>query len=486
MNKKRDSVAKGGGAVGLARIIGMIFSFLLFILLSRQSPEHAGTFKTVLTYIIIAESLTMLGLHRWLAAEISTLKVNRWPVFWATNVFTFFISLILMAVYWGIAKSSIYAPPIQDGLMLGILAVIPSGVSACVMSALMGMGQNQFLGKLSLIENVVRSSIAIILVYFESSVNDIIAVYVIVRWLVALYGFFKLKDVLLGHTWRIERAVTLDIKNAAPKFLLIIAAFLLLRNAGLLIVPGLTSLIETTTFAIAYQLFDLMLIIPTVLAITSINLFSSKAAASKASLNRASSQLLFIMAISSFPLIAIICTLASQLITLLYGSQYAGNANVFVVFVLASAFMMLDMVLSQIMQARKDYHNDMVSVTVAGASAGLLTYFFTINQGALGASLALLVAISINIAMRLYLLKEVFRLPLLYLSIWKPTLASLAIYFIIKYLLNFPILDGIRTSNILWLLCIPVELILYGVFIYALGCLKHSHRSRIKHFLFQH
>jgi len=62
-HQKRDSVAKGGSSVAIARMVGMVFSFLLFILLARKSAESAGMFKTVMTYVIIAESLGMLGLQ---------------------------------------------------------------------------------------------------------------------------------------------------------------------------------------------------------------------------------------------------------------------------------------------------------------------------------------------------------------------------------------------------------------------------------------
>lgn len=486
MSNKTDSVAKGGSAVAIARVTGMVFSFLLFVLLSRQSPEHAGTFKTVLTYIVIAEFLSMLGLHRWLAAEISTLKEKRWAIFWATNVFTFFVSLLLMAIYVAIANTEIYDDSIKRGLILGALAVIPSGVSACTMSALIGIGQSQLLGRLNLIENLCRCSIAIGLVYLNSPVSYVIGVFVVTRWLIAAYGFLKLKTALDGHSWEVDQALIKKIKQAAPKFALIIAAFLLLRNAGLLMIPAITGLTEAATFAIAYQLFDLILIVPSVLAMTSINLFSNKAVASKASLNRVASQLALIMAISLFPLIAITCFLAPQFIRFLYGDQYTNGANILVFLMLAAGLMMIDMVLSQIMQARKDYDNDMLSVTVAGICAGILTYLLTQQQGALGASIALAIAILINIGMRLFLLKDVFTLPLLMMSIWKPTLASIAIYVLGYCLLTLPVFEQIRASNWLWLACIPAALIIYGLVAGSLGCLKRSHRNRIKHFLFQH
>jgi len=134
MTQKADSVAKGSSSVAFSRLIGMAFSFLLFILLARQSAEDAGVFRTVLTYIIIAEFLGMLGLHRWLAAEIATLREKRWSLFWTTNIFTFCVSIILVLIYTAIALSDIYDTEVKLGIIIGAFAVIPAGILACVQS----------------------------------------------------------------------------------------------------------------------------------------------------------------------------------------------------------------------------------------------------------------------------------------------------------------------------------------------------------------
>jgi O-antigen/teichoic acid export membrane protein len=433
MVQKTDSVAKGGSSVAIARVIGMGFSFLLFILLARQSPESAGTFRTVLTYIIIAEFLGMLGLHRWLAAEIATLKEKRWALFLATNAFTLIVSLILVILYTAISYSDIYGHEVKAGLILGALSVIPSGVLACTQSALVGIGQSHFLGKLNLLENLIRCAIAIALVWLEQSVNMIIAVFVITRWCIAIYGFTSLKKMLGGTHWHIDKTFITQIKQAAPKFALIIGAFLLLRNAGLLTIPALSTLTEAGRYAVSYQLYDLMLILPSVLAMTTINLFSNKAVSSRAGLKNVAMKLTMITSIIIFPLIAITAAFSQHFLTLLYGDRYIDGHQTLMILMLAAAFSVIDIVLSQIMQAKKQYNNDLISVLAAGVVAAIATLYLTKNLGANGAAYALAVALFVNIGVRVYLLRNTFPLTLLLLSLWRPALASGVVFITTGY-----------------------------------------------------
>ena len=66
-----DSVARGGATIVLARITGMGFAFLLFVLLARQSEVEAGVFRSVTTFLVIAEFLGLLGTQRWLVVAIA-------------------------------------------------------------------------------------------------------------------------------------------------------------------------------------------------------------------------------------------------------------------------------------------------------------------------------------------------------------------------------------------------------------------------------
>lgn len=488
--RKTDSVAKGGSAVAIARILGMGFSFVLFLLLARHSNEYAAIFRTVMTYIIVAEFLGMLGLHRWLATEIAPESPNRWPIFLAINAFTLAFTLLLSVSYVLISHADFYAQEYNHGLILGALAVIPSGIYACVQSALVGIGRSHLMGKINMTENVIRCVLSIVLVQLNQPVTDIIWVFVLTRWLVAIYGFVRLKEIFRQtasvQSWQIKPAIFRAIAHEAPKFALIMSAFLLLRNAGLLMLPALSNAEQTALHAVCYQLFDLLLVVPSVLAMTSINAFATKANASNAALKKAAIQLISITSMALFPLIAITAGFGQQILHMFYGDKYLHGQPTLVVMMIAAGLMVIDQVLSQIMQAKKLYREDMFSIVTGGLTTLLFTPALCLAYGALGAAFALVIGIAFTITARFVLLKKIFTVRLLWLSVWKQTLLSFMLFLFVFGVLRLGAMQVFAESVFLWLLIVPIGLLAYGLGIFMIGGLKRSQIYRMRQFLFHH
>lgn len=484
MKFKKESVAKGGGSIAIARILGMVFSFLLFLFLARQSAADAGIFRTAVTYILIAEFLGMLGLHRWLATEIAMEGKHQWPLFVATNFFTLCISCLLSAVYIAVSYSHLYSHELNQSILVSTLAVIPSGIYSCVQSALMGIGRNHAVGRLNFLENFSRSIISIGLVAMEFPVVYIVWVFVIMRWCVALAGWFMLKNILHGHDWKPQFALVRQVAREAPRFAMIIVAFLVLKNAAMVLLPALTSEVEAAEFAVAYQLFDLILVIPSVLAITSNNLFVSKANTSDGALRKVSTQLITLTSIALFPLIAITAGFAEYFLQFLYGQHYLASKACLMMLMLAAGLMMIDQVLSQMMLARKNYHHDMISISAGGVTAAILTVWLAYQAGAFGAAVALMIAIVMTICVRLFLLRNVFPLQLLVLSVWRPTLAATVVFSAILLVSHLDSFAFLADSKWQWMLFVPIFMILYTIIVSLLGGITLARRLRMKHFLF--
>jgi len=489
--KQKDSVAKGVSSVALARIIGMAFSFLLFLLLARHSASHAAVFRTVMTYILIAESIGMMGMHLWLSYEIAPEHVDRWRLFLSANIFTTAFTIILSLVYLGIANAGIYEGEFNQAITLGALAVIPSGIYACVQSSMIGIGRSHLMGRLNMFENLTRCSVSIGLILMHQPVMSIVWVFVLSRWAAALVGFMQLKLLFYQKqpqkpliSWKFNRKIIDQISKEAPKFALITAAFVLLRNAGMLILPAYSSAIETATYAVSYQLFDLILVIPSVLAMTSTNVFANKAIASKAALKKVSVQLISISSLALFPLIAITAGFAQQFLHMFYGDQYIHGKMSLTILMLASGLAMIDQVLSQIMLARKNYRQDMVSNVIGAIIVLLLTLALVPLWGAIGAAFSLTVSTLFIIVARLFQLNHIFEFKLLWTAIWRQTLASLILYACIKMCLILPIFHTIFISNYLWIIGVPFAVGLYGLLVYFFGCLKSSQILRMRKFLF--
>lgn len=483
---KAESVARGGASFVLARILGMALSFILFLVLARHSDLEAGIFRTVVTYILIAEFLAMLGLHRWLATELAPVSKNRWPIFLATCAFTLIISVLLSTVFVVISYSGLYSGLLNEGIRLSALAVIPSGLLACVQSAFIGIGNNQRIAKLLLAENTVRCLLGMLLIIMHRPVIEIVMVFVISRWIIALWGFFAISKALNANHWRPDPNLIKLVAIQAPRFALIIFSFLVLKNIAMLMLPALHNESEVTFYAVSYQLFDLILILPSVLATTTNNLFVTKAGLSTAALKKSATQLIWLTTIVMFPIIAVTAAYAPNFLQLLYGNKYLASVPVLMWLMLAAAMMMVDQVLSQIMLAKKAYHQDMQSIVIGGLSAAIFTGVLAHYFAATGASIALVIALTITVATRLYLLVDTFSLRLLWLTIKQATIASLAILVLSLAIHHFEFLQTVLNGEFLWMLFIAVSLIIYIGLLYVIGGLNQAKISRARLFLFHH
>lgn len=479
-----ESVARGGASFVLARVMGMALSFVLFLILARHSDLEAGIFRTVVTYILIAEFLAMLGLHRWLATELASATEKRWSIFLATSVFTLIISILLSAIFVVISYSDLYSDLLNQGIRLSALAVLPSGLLACVQSAFIGIGNNEKIAKLLLAENMVRCLLGILLIILHRPVIEIVMVFVITRWIIALLGFFAVSKALHANNWVPNSNLIKQVAIQAPRFALIIVSFLVLKNIAMLMLPALHNESEVTFYAVSYQLFDLILIVPSVLATTTNNLFVNKAGLSTAALKKSATQLIWLTTVVMFPLIAVTAAYAPNFLQLLYGDKYLASVPVLMWLMLAAAIMIIDQVLSQIMLAKKAYQQDMQSIVIGGLSAAVFTGVLAHYFAATGASIALVIALALTVATRLYLLVDTFNLRLLWLTIKHATIAALAIFVLSLAVHHLQLMQSMFNNRFVWMLFAATSLMIYVELLYVMGGFNRAKINRAKLFLF--
>lgn len=483
---KKESIAKGGSAVAGARLLGMLLSFFLFLIIARHSTSYAGIFRTVITYLVIAEFIGMLGMHRWLATEITANPKRQWSIFLATNTVMFVVSLLLIAAYLLISTNGIYSADVNLGIQLAVLSLIPSGIYQCVQSTFIGIGRTYIVGVYNAVEYIIRCTVSILLIYLNHPITEVIGVFVATRWLVALFGLYQLTSILGAHKWKPSKTDIQHVLHDAPKFLMIIAGHMSLRNAALVMIPALINEDGVAYFSVAYQLFDMIMIIPSVLAISSNHVFVNMANQSSTALSEVSTQLLSITSIAMFPCIAITAAYATNFLSLLYGNHYIIAAQALAILMVASGLTMIDQVLSQIMTAKKDYSSDMHSILIGGISAALLTYVLILHGGINGAAIAYLIATVITVITRIKLLNTSFSFNTVLNSIAPPLMSALLIYLLCSYLLTLDQFAFLAHSKYLWMISVPFVLVLYSLILYLLGGLNQAKIKSIRTFLLEH
>lgn len=480
---KTDSVANGGATIVLARVIGMGCAFLLFVLLARQSDIQVGVFRAAVTFMVISEFIGLLGTQRWLVVAIAPEGPNRWQLFLAGSALAVMTAILIALVYLGISFSGVYGEDISRGLQLVALATLPAALLTNIQATLVGIGWSQRMGLLNLLENVVRSVVSIACVIYGLGVLSVIVVFVVCRWLVVLFGLVMVFRQLKGFGWWPQSEFVCKLIRQVPRFILIMVSFLIIRNAALVLLPALVDEREVALFAVPYQLYDLALLVPTILAISSNFLFVTRAERGNGALRWVVTQLWSLTSVFLLPLVMLSLVFGSDLLHALFGQRYDASVPAFYLLMLATPLMALDQVLSQTMQSTKRFREDAISMLFGASAVVLGTIVLGTEWGATGAALTLLIALVLILIIRFVQLRTLISAEFMLRLAWRPVVAAVLVGGFCWLVRNFVLQSTPLLLTWGWLPASLLAALAYLLVLQRLGGLKASKRGRVRQFL---
>jgi O-antigen/teichoic acid export membrane protein len=475
-----DSVGKGALSIGGGRLIGMAIAFLLMTMLTRRSQQDIGVFRTLATFLLIAETVPLLGMHRWLATQMGTNLRQRGLHFASSSVWASATAVVLALIYVGIALSGAYDREVSRGLLLIAMATIPSSTLLVVQASLIGIGRSAQVGLLNLAENGLRSAIGVGLVLAGFDVLSLIVVFVMVRWGTGVAGFRMVRAAIGPLDWRRPFEELFAVRGVVPRMAGVMLCALALRNAALVILPSLSNISQTGLFAVSYQLADLAMLVPTVLALSSTFVMARDASYAKPHLRRTMFAMTSVLAILLFPVTGLAVALAGPTLELLFGRGVLAAVPTFQIMMLATPLMAVDQVLSQGMVSTQRYTQDLWAISLGAGSAIALTLLLGQRWGAVGAAAAFLVSMGLSLLARVWLMRDLRIGHVFVHATWRAGCAALLC----------AALTAWASTRMLPALAQPSRLLLVipGVLLYAaafllLGGASPRSRRRILHFM---
>lgn len=480
---KSDSVVNGGAMIILARFVGMGCAFLLFVMLARQSQIEAGVFRLVVSYLLISEMMGLLGTQRWLVVAIGQEVSHRGQLFLAGSALALLTAVLFVFTYLGISISGLYDAEISDGLQLAALAAVPAALLTNVQTMLLAVGMSKCMGQLNLGENVVRSVIGMICVWAGLGALSVLLVFVAIRWLTTLFGLIIVVRRLGPFDWLPQRKFLRRLVRQVPRFCLIMLAFLVIRNAALLLLPILVDVREAAVYAVSYQFYDIALLVPTILALSSNFLFVNRAARGSRSLRWAVCQLWALTSVFLLPVVMLALVFGSDLLLAVFGQSYAVSIPAFHWLMLAVLLAALDQVLSQTMLATRRFREDTISTLSCAGVAVMGTIVLGEAWGATGAAMAYLMTMICILTMRFAMLRSFISAKIMFKLILTPLLL-VAMMGVLFWAARY----GVMQIAPVWLswIWLPASLFAISVYWYALvsnGGLGRSKLWRMRKFL---
>ncbi|HEY4067461.1 MAG TPA: polysaccharide biosynthesis C-terminal domain-containing protein, partial [Burkholderiaceae bacterium] len=245
------------------------------------------------------------------------------------------------------------------------------------------------------------------------------------RWATAAIGFRMLRAEVGALDWRRPFAELYGLRGVVPRFAGVMVCFLTMRNAALVMLPSLAGTAQTGRFAVSYQLADLAMLIPTVLALSSTFAMARGAASSLPHLRRTMVSMVALLSVVSFPIAALAIALAEPVLALLFGPRLLAAAIPLQLMMLATPLMAVDQVLSQGMVSDQRYSEDLIAIAVGAVAAVALTAVGAMLWGAVGAAAAFLVALLLSLMTRAWLMRDLRLFKVFFRAAWRSAIASL-------------------------------------------------------------
>jgi O-antigen/teichoic acid export membrane protein len=403
------SVLKGSAMLIVGRVAGMAGSLFLFLLLTWRSKEVAGVFRIAVTYFILMDFLPLLGMHRWIAAEIAHRADQQLALFRLSCAFATGIAILGALVYLGIAYQEIYGPDASNCLNVVALTTIPSAINLCTLTALIGLGHSHEAGYVSIVETFARSALTIPLVLLGADVFYVIIVFLGLRCAIAAFGYFRVSSLIARSSGRFDRKLAAIFLAQVPNLALSTVGYLVIRNVATLLLPLFHGNAAAGLYAAPFQLFDLLLLPPTILTISTNYLFSESYRQSMPTLRRRTNQLIDITAAFVLPLSALAIVLARPIISTIFGNAYDASVPAFQLLMVSAIVVSLDQILALSMAVAGRYQADRNCLTIGALTTVIGTYVLSVPWSTTGAAAAFLIGTTCTLLLRFTMMRWLLR-----------------------------------------------------------------------------
>lgn len=404
MNAHLLRIVRNLASMGIMRIASAILSFVLVIYIARSwGAVSLGEFSLAFSYFFLLQQMPLLGLHIVLMRDIAANPEGANRHFSNASVLACGVSLIL-ALMVGAGGQWFYpggSGELHGALWLVAAAMIPTGFICAAESVLIGQQRMHILAAINVIENIVRTALSLIAIYFGYGMATIFTLLLASRILTAVGYFYwgGLRETF--HPELFEVAVLKDYFRQVPTFFGIMLFAVGINRLDFILLSKLGTLQDVGLYYAPYKVYEIATMVPTLFMAV---LFPSFAAKYKTSKEQFAA--IFALSVRCILLLGAPCILLSAFyareIMLLFGQQYQNVYPALQWLLLSLVAAALIQLFSIVMLVTDHQHLDFKTLGIACAGYAVLLAFTIPAWGYMGAAVSTFGATMLQIAVRCY------------------------------------------------------------------------------------
>lgn len=409
-------IIKGSLLVTLARIASSVCAFILFWLISQKSVIHAGEFRTIFVFFLFTEFLPLLGMNQFIIKAVSINRSSIKKYLIHSGLFGLIVTIFIGLGLTIIHEFGSYTVNVSSGLLMIIISLPASALAMCLQSILVGLGRSYHFGMIQGFETMFRTMAGLVVFSYTGSVLWVMACFVLFRWFILFIYWSTIHQDMKFEPWEYDSGFLKTFVKKAPQFAGILFLFLIIRFSSQLMVPWMEGDAAAGYFAVSYQFLDMLLLVPTAVAMNLMPVFAKKAEISITSLSKACSQALKLMGLIIVPGIVFISMNAEPLIHLIFGNSYESSIHLLRIVIWAGLILSMDMILSTAMIAAGRQDMDLLSLMLGSVAMVIFLYVFISLKGLIGAGMGLCFGMAVLFTTRVLLFRHCIS------RIWLPAL----------------------------------------------------------------
>lgn len=421
------------GSVTTMRLLSAVLSFVLVTILARTWDLGSfGQFSTLFTFFLLLQQLPLMGLHIFVARQISASPAQ--VVKHAVNslMFATLTSLLLVLVV-GVLGGILY-PKLTGPFWVLAFCCVPTAVTVVAESILVAQERMALIARVNIIENVLRLIVCIALVLARQNLISILLVFLMMRSIAAFIYYYELRKDNIWHFLLINYKQQLIYLRKVRIFLPILVFSVAFGKLDVIMLSQFKTMEQVGLYIPSQRIFELGIMLPGIIIVVLFPVFTRLFTHAREQytffLNYLARMILFV----GLPIILIFMFLAKEFLELVFGKQFGQTELILQLMSISILIMAIDELMAIAMLAAHKENLDLKSLGISFMVFVLCLLTLIPAFGGVGAAISIVVALSLRLCIRFFYISRYMDISSFYLSAIRIFIAATVMFFTILIL----------------------------------------------------
>ena len=459
MSQSRQ-IFKNTVVLTVSDLIDKVGNIIVTLIISRLlHASGLGVYSTATAYYSVIALSGAMGATNFLVREIARdlAKTNRYVIHLA--VLGVGISAALIAVLIAILPVLPYSPELATSTYVIILAIIPGTLVIIQEAGFVAHQRTEFVTATKLLSTVVNVVISLVLLMYGYGVISLLIAFVVEQYLVSICYFYCINRFICRLHWEFEFAYVPTLVHEIKTFAALSLLAALFARPEVIMLSILKDETATGYYSAALKIVSLWYFLPQIFMTNVYPVLSrSYQQTTEAKFQLIQDKAVKYLLVISLPLTIGMIAAAKPIVYLFNGPGFDPAVPILQILTWSLLLNALNAVLWRVLAARNEQNLDLrtriVTIVVRLGSG----YALIVSMAALGAALATVISLVLNVLMLLYYVnRSTFKLHLMRLG-WRSAIASIGMGLVVWW----------ATPGVSLMFVIPLAGLVYVGLVYLL------------------